>query len=119
MPPVLPLLSFHDFCFFSFRAFISAQPCSSSSSSACWIGRTVVVASLEWFCEFSLAHGRNVDVVKVEALLAQLLLSGSWVAVETGLYLEARPMLLRSDGAIEGAYTEAPVWWICGTAGDE
>jgi len=116
--------------FFSFRCLAIIAHASSSSSSdipeapflftgaACSgapTGRTVTVAieasfrsagggladkSLVDGRRFSLFHGLTVEAVNVDALSIGLKSCGT---VDTGRYREAIPMLLRSEGAIDGA----------------
>src|SRR5690349_11327316 len=87
-------LALHNDFFFSRFAFIASQPCSSSSSEAlpalvtemlgCWIAPDMVEDFRRW----------------------PVVAAGG--TCETGRYRPGRPMLLRSDGAMDGAYP--PPW---------
>jgi len=110
-PWVCALFIFHVFFFLSRFCFISRQPWSSSSSSgdagfrgASPTGRSELTApgDLDRLPESPVVHGWVVAAVKVDERFAP-----GWPipagAMDTGRYRAERPILLRSDGAIDGA----------------
>jgi hypothetical protein len=103
-----PLRSFHPFCFFSFLAFISAHPSSSSSSSCASAdlrpaGLTEVrpLGPLGFWDRSNCDQGRIDVEVNVDA--RRVVWGSISGAIETGRYLDAKPTLLLSEGAIDAA----------------